>query len=162
MAREKGESEGAGKRVRNRALERERERGSKWWSSEVCASEIVSSASILPSTVEDTYSIPIDFPIIHTVAFADFAATFRRRRQRFCPPYRCIGFSRGRYDCGIIVLQMMELWDGHKKFDGNTMPNYTNEQLQQIRQQYIWHWILDVDNIHRHAILQYYDALLKS
>jgi len=31
-----------------------------------------------------------------------------------------------RYDCGIIVLQMMELWDGHKKFDGNTMPNYTN------------------------------------
>jgi len=36
------------------------------------------------------------------------------------------------------------------------------EQLQQIRQQYIWHWILDVDNIHRHAILQYYDALLKS
>ncbi|QCD89194.1 hypothetical protein DEO72_LG4g133 [Vigna unguiculata] len=64
------------------------------------------------------------------------------------------------YDCGIIVLQMMELWDGHKKFDGNTMPNYTNEQLQHIRHQYIWHWILDVDNIHRHEVLQYYDALL--
>ncbi|QCD92951.1 Ulp1 protease family [Vigna unguiculata] len=30
------------------------------------------------------------------------------------------------YDCGIIVLQMMELWDGQKKFDGNTMPDYTN------------------------------------
>jgi len=31
-----------------------------------------------------------------------------------------------RYDYGIIVLQMMDLWDGQKKFDGNTMPNYTN------------------------------------
>jgi len=31
-----------------------------------------------------------------------------------------------RYDCGIIVLQMMELWDGEKKFDGNSMSNYTN------------------------------------
>jgi len=80
--------------VRNRAFERER--GSKWWSPEVCASETVSPASILPSTVEDTYSIPIDFPIIHTMAFgvgsgfADFAATFRRRWQGFRPPYRCI------------------------------------------------------------------------
>jgi len=27
---------------------------------------------------------------------------------------------------GIIVLQMMELWDGEKKFDGNSMTKYTN------------------------------------
>ncbi|QCD97181.1 hypothetical protein DEO72_LG6g1891 [Vigna unguiculata] len=64
------------------------------------------------------------------------------------------------YDCGIIVLQMMDLWDGQKKFDGNSMPIYTNEQLQLIRQQYIWRWILDVDNIYRQQVLQYYDALL--
>ncbi|XP_027905985.1 uncharacterized protein LOC114165600 [Vigna unguiculata] len=64
------------------------------------------------------------------------------------------------YDCGIIVLQMMELWDDEKKFDGNSMPNYTNEQLQLIRQQYIWRWILDVDNIYRQEVLQYYNALL--
>ena len=38
----------------------------------------------------------------------------------------CIYLAWCRYDCGIIVLQMMELWDGEKKFDGNTMPNYIN------------------------------------
>ncbi|QCE10170.1 hypothetical protein DEO72_LG10g1396 [Vigna unguiculata] len=64
------------------------------------------------------------------------------------------------YDCGIIVLQMMDLWDGQKKFDGNSMPTYSNEQLQLIRQQYIWCLILDVDNIYRQQVLQYYDALL--
>jgi len=31
-----------------------------------------------------------------------------------------------RYDCGVIVLKVMELWDGHKKYDGNSMPHYTN------------------------------------
>jgi len=31
-----------------------------------------------------------------------------------------------RYDCGVIVLKMMEIWDGSKKFDGNTMPAFTN------------------------------------
>jgi len=31
-----------------------------------------------------------------------------------------------RYDCGIIVLQMMDLWNGQKKFDGNSMPTYSN------------------------------------
>ncbi|QCD86778.1 Ulp1 protease family [Vigna unguiculata] len=51
------------------------------------------------------------------------------------------------YDYGIIVLQMMDLWDGQKKFDGNTMPNYTNVNC-------------NVDNIYRQEILQYYDALL--
>ena len=36
------------------------------------------------------------------------------------------------------------------------------EELQQKRQQYIWDWILDVDNIHKHDILQYYDVFAKS
>ncbi|QCD87357.1 hypothetical protein DEO72_LG3g1891 [Vigna unguiculata] len=31
-----------------------------------------------------------------------------------------------KYDCGILVLKMMELWDGDKKFDGNSMHHYTN------------------------------------
>ncbi|XP_027903323.1 uncharacterized protein LOC114163296 [Vigna unguiculata] len=66
------------------------------------------------------------------------------------------------YDCGVIVLKVMELWDGHKKYDGNSMPHYTNKELQQIRQQYIWDWILDVDNIHKHDFLQYYDVFVKS
>ena len=35
------------------------------------------------------------------------------------------------------------------------------DQLQQIRQQYIWKWILDVDNIHKQDVLQYYDLLVR-
>ena len=31
-----------------------------------------------------------------------------------------------RYDCGVIVLKMMEIWDGSKKFDGNSMPAFTH------------------------------------
>jgi len=42
---------------------------------------------------------------------------------------------------------------------------FWQEELQQIREQYIWNWILDVDNIHRHHkhdILQYYGVFVKS
>ncbi|QCD78305.1 Ulp1 protease family [Vigna unguiculata] len=37
------------------------------------------------------------------------------------------------YDCGVIVLKMMDIWDDSKKNDGNSMLAYTNEQLQHIR-----------------------------
>jgi len=36
------------------------------------------------------------------------------------------------------------------------------EQLQLIRQQYIWDWVLDVDNIHMQEVLEYYDLFVKS
>jgi len=45
--------------VRNRVL---RERKQVVWSSEVCGSETVSPSSISSSSVEDTYSIRIDYP----------------------------------------------------------------------------------------------------
>jgi len=35
------------------------------------------------------------------------------------------------------------------------------EQLQQIRQQYIWNWILDIYNIQREYVLQYYDLFVR-
>ncbi|XP_027925341.1 uncharacterized protein LOC114182635 [Vigna unguiculata] len=64
------------------------------------------------------------------------------------------------YDCGVIVLKMMEIWDGSKKFDGNTMPAFTNEQLQMIRQDYICQWVLDVDNIEREKVVQHFGLML--
>ena len=38
-----------------------------------------------------------------------------------------------RYDCGILVLKMMELWDGDKKFDGNSMHHYTNVSYTKLK-----------------------------
>ncbi|QCD90003.1 hypothetical protein DEO72_LG4g955 [Vigna unguiculata] len=64
------------------------------------------------------------------------------------------------YDCGVIVLKMMEIWDGSKKFDGNTMPAFTNEQLKMIRQDYICQWVLDVDNIERERVVQHFGLML--
>jgi len=29
------------------------------------------------------------------------------------------------FDCVIMVLKYMQLWDGVKKYDGNNMPPYT-------------------------------------
>ncbi|KOM41372.1 hypothetical protein LR48_Vigan04g157000 [Vigna angularis] len=37
------------------------------------------------------------------------------------------------YDCEVIVLKFMELWDGVEKYEGKTMPNYASEELQQVR-----------------------------
>ena len=30
-----------------------------------------------------------------------------------------------RYDCGVIVIKYMEIWNGRDDFDGKTMPHYT-------------------------------------
>jgi len=35
------------------------------------------------------------------------------------------------------------------------------EELQQIKQQYIWIWVLDVDNIHKQEVLEYYDLFIR-
>ncbi|KOM45852.1 hypothetical protein LR48_Vigan06g115800 [Vigna angularis] len=56
------------------------------------------------------------------------------------------------YDCGVIVLKFMELWDGVEKYEGNTMPTY--EELQQVRENYVCDWILDVDNMQKDEVLQ--------
>lgn len=31
-----------------------------------------------------------------------------------------------RYDCGLLVLKYIEMWDGVAKYDGKTMPDYTS------------------------------------
>ncbi|WVZ17478.1 hypothetical protein V8G54_010460 [Vigna mungo] len=30
------------------------------------------------------------------------------------------------YDCGVIMMKAIEIWDGEEKFDGKSMPDYTN------------------------------------
>ncbi|WVZ00245.1 hypothetical protein V8G54_026314 [Vigna mungo] len=50
------------------------------------------------------------------------------------------------YDCGAIMMKVFEIWDGDDKYDGKSMPNYTNEQLAEFRKKYICDWILDEDN----------------
>ncbi|XP_052730457.1 uncharacterized protein LOC128195815 [Vigna angularis] len=59
-----------------------------------------------------------------------------------------------KFDCGVIVLKIMELWDGIDKYERNTMPSYTTEELQQFREQYVCQWILDVDNMRRNQVLE--------
>ncbi|XP_027939956.1 uncharacterized protein LOC114194099 isoform X1 [Vigna unguiculata] len=51
--------------------------------------------------------------------------------------------------------------DGHPKFNGNCMPQYTTEDLQQIRQNFICEWILHEDNQNRDEVLQHYDLYLR-
>ncbi|WVY90707.1 hypothetical protein V8G54_036221, partial [Vigna mungo] len=63
-----------------------------------------------------------------------------------------------RFDYGVIVLKIMELWDGIEKYDGNTMPSYTIEELQQVREKYVCDWILDV-NVRRAEVLQDLDVV---
>ncbi|KOM32391.1 hypothetical protein LR48_Vigan01g194700 [Vigna angularis] len=48
----------------------------------------------------------------------------------------------------------MELWDNVQKYEGNTMPTYVTEELQQVREKYVCDWILDVDNMRRDEMLQ--------
>ncbi|XP_052734128.1 uncharacterized protein LOC108339243 [Vigna angularis] len=59
-----------------------------------------------------------------------------------------------KFDCGVIVLKIMELWDGIDKYERKTMPSYTTEELQQVREHYVCQWILDVDNVRRNEVLE--------
>ncbi|XP_027903708.1 uncharacterized protein LOC114163602 [Vigna unguiculata] len=65
------------------------------------------------------------------------------------------------HDYGIMVLKYLEIWDGIKRFDGKSMPAYTDEDLQQFRQQYICDWILHPENKHREAVLEIFKPSLK-
>ncbi|KOM47543.1 hypothetical protein LR48_Vigan07g124700 [Vigna angularis] len=42
------------------------------------------------------------------------------------------------HDCGIIMLKAMKILDGEKKYNGKSMPQYTNEELLGIRKKYVW------------------------
>ncbi|XP_052723614.1 ubiquitin-like-specific protease ESD4 isoform X2 [Vigna angularis] len=58
------------------------------------------------------------------------------------------------YDCGLLVMKYMELWDNQPKFDGKKMPDYTTEQLQLIRQQTVCDWVLHEGNMHRSTVMK--------
>ncbi|WVY96438.1 hypothetical protein V8G54_028589 [Vigna mungo] len=51
------------------------------------------------------------------------------------------------YDCGVIMLKAIQIWDGEEKFDGKSMPDYTN--LAGFRMKFIWDWIMDEENVRR-------------
>ncbi|XP_014511572.1 ubiquitin-like-specific protease 1A [Vigna radiata var. radiata] len=58
------------------------------------------------------------------------------------------------YDCGMLVIKYMELWDHTPKFDGNKIPDYTTDQLQVLRKQMVCEWTLHKDNVHRSLVLK--------
>ncbi|KAG2409640.1 uncharacterized protein HKW66_Vig0003050 [Vigna angularis] len=60
------------------------------------------------------------------------------------------------HDCGVIMLKVMEIWDGDEKYNGKSMPEYTTEELLGIRKKYVCDWILDNENIRRMEALQLY------
>ncbi|QCE06925.1 sentrin-specific protease 1 [Vigna unguiculata] len=62
------------------------------------------------------------------------------------------------YDCGMLVLRYIELWDGETKFADKYFPAYTSDELQELRQQYICDWFMDDDNIYRNYWLQVFDV----
>ncbi|QCE03605.1 sentrin-specific protease 1 [Vigna unguiculata] len=66
------------------------------------------------------------------------------------------------HDCGIMVSKYLEIWDGVKRFDWKSMPAYTDEDLQQFRQQYICDWILHPENKHREDVLEIFKPYLKN
>ncbi|WVZ18741.1 hypothetical protein V8G54_006063 [Vigna mungo] len=53
------------------------------------------------------------------------------------------------YDCGVIMMKVFEIWDGEDKYDGKSMPDYSNEELAAFRKEYICDWILDDENKRR-------------
>ncbi|WVZ16294.1 hypothetical protein V8G54_009276 [Vigna mungo] len=63
------------------------------------------------------------------------------------------------HDCGVIMLQAMKLWDGQDKFNGTSMPQYSNEVLLAIRKRYVTKWILDQENIRLLDALDVYGML---
>ncbi|KAG2394332.1 Isoleucine N-monooxygenase [Vigna angularis] len=63
------------------------------------------------------------------------------------------------YDCGVIMMKAIEIWDGEEKYDGKSMPDYTNEDLAPFRKKCICDWILDEDNVRRLDTLQHFGLL---
>ncbi|XP_052728086.1 uncharacterized protein LOC128195163 [Vigna angularis] len=63
------------------------------------------------------------------------------------------------YDCGVIMMKAIEIWDGEEKYDGKSMPDYTNEELAAFRKKYVCDWILDEDNVRRLETLQHFGLL---
>ncbi|XP_014524342.1 uncharacterized protein LOC106780552, partial [Vigna radiata var. radiata] len=63
------------------------------------------------------------------------------------------------YDCGVIMMKVLEIWDGEDKYDGKSMPDYTNEDLAAFRKKYICDWILDAENLRRLGVLQHFGLL---
>ncbi|XP_022640754.1 uncharacterized protein LOC111242333 [Vigna radiata var. radiata] len=63
------------------------------------------------------------------------------------------------YDCGVIMLKAIKIWDGEDKYNGKSMPKYMNEELRQIRKNYVKYWILDNENIRIFEALDEYALL---
>ncbi|XP_068475335.1 putative ubiquitin-like-specific protease 1B [Phaseolus vulgaris] len=57
------------------------------------------------------------------------------------------------YDCGILVVKYMELWDGSQHLEGNTFPNYTTKELLRFRQEMLTSWVMHESNVQRKAVL---------
>ncbi|WVZ23399.1 hypothetical protein V8G54_001943 [Vigna mungo] len=64
------------------------------------------------------------------------------------------------FDCGLIMMKVMEIWDGEDKYDGKSMPDYSNEELAAFRRKYICDWILNGENIRILGVLQHYGLVL--
>lgn len=58
------------------------------------------------------------------------------------------------YDCGVLVLKYIELWNGMVDYDGKTMPEYNSDELQAFRQKMVCNWVLDARNAERENLLR--------
>ncbi|XP_022635942.1 uncharacterized protein LOC111241576 [Vigna radiata var. radiata] len=84
---------------------------------------------------------------------------FNRRFHRRCRSQSSLSIVSFRYDCGMLVIKYMELWDHLPKFDGNKISYYTTEQLQIVRQEMVCQWVLHEDNVHRTMVLKKFGML---
>ncbi|KAJ1406074.1 Ulp1 protease family, C-terminal catalytic domain [Sesbania bispinosa] len=57
------------------------------------------------------------------------------------------------HDCGIYVLKYMETWDGVTKYGDKTMPNYSHQDINDIRRDYVCQWVLHPLNEERQKVL---------
>ncbi|WVZ16814.1 hypothetical protein V8G54_009796 [Vigna mungo] len=58
------------------------------------------------------------------------------------------------YDCGVIMMKAIDIWDGEEKYDGKSMFDYTN-----VGKKFIWDWILDEHNVRRIETLQQFGLI---
>ncbi|XP_068466493.1 putative ubiquitin-like-specific protease 1B [Phaseolus vulgaris] len=58
------------------------------------------------------------------------------------------------YDCGVLVLKYIEVWNGMVEYEGKTMSEYNSEELQTFRKEMVCNWVLDARNAKRENVLR--------
>ncbi|XP_068487067.1 uncharacterized protein [Phaseolus vulgaris] len=54
----------------------------------------------------------------------------------------------------FLVLKYIEVWNGMVDYEGTTMPEYNNDELQAFCQEMVCNWVLDARNAERENVLR--------